>query len=173
MRTRRDFLKCSAASVLASVGARALRAGQKAKPPNILFLLSDDQRPDTIAALGNRVIRTRHLDALCARGTAFTNAHIMGGMNGAICIPSRAMILTGRTLFRCPEQPTDVPVWPATFATAGYRTFQTGKWHNGPASLHHAFQSSRRTFFGGMSDHSKIPLFDMRADAKYPKEEAT
>jgi arylsulfatase A-like enzyme len=165
-------LQLSAVSLLASVGGEAVRAGQEAKRPNILFLLSDDQRPDTIGALGNSIIKTPHLDRLCARGTAFTNAHIMGGMNGAICIPSRAAILTGRTLFRCPEQPVDVPVWPATFARAGYTTFQTGKWHNGPASLHHAFESSRRTFFGGMGDHSKIPLFDMRADRKYPKEEA-
>ena len=170
MTTRRAILQASVAGALASLAHRV--PGQNPKPPNILLLLSDDQRPDTIAALGNPIIQTPNLDNLVARGAAFTNAHIMGGMNGAICIPSRAMILTGRTLFRCPEQPTDVPVWPATFVAAGYNTFQTGKWHNGAPSLHHAFQSSRRTFFGGMSDHSKIPLFDMRPDKRYPKEEA-
>ena len=170
MTTRRAMLRASVGGALASF-APGVR-GQNAKPPNILLLLTDDQRPDTIGALGNPVIQTPNLNALAARGTAFTNAHIMGGMNGAICIPSRAMILTGRSLFRCPERPTDVPVWPAVFANAGYKTFQTGKWHNGPASLHHAFQSSRRTFFGGMGDHFKIPLFDMRADMKYPPAEA-
>jgi len=66
--------------------------------PNVLFLLSDDQRFDTLHALGNADIRTPHLDRLAARGTALTHAHIMGGDNGAICICSRAMLLTGRSL---------------------------------------------------------------------------
>ena len=41
---------------------------------NVLLLVSDDQRPDTIAALGNKIIRTPNLDRLVRRGTAFTRA---------------------------------------------------------------------------------------------------
>ena len=67
--------------------------------PNILLLLSDDQRADTIAALGNPQISTPNLDRLVREGTAFTRAYCMGSMQGAVCVPSRAMLLTGRTLF--------------------------------------------------------------------------
>lgn len=68
--------------------------------PNIVFLFTDDQRFDTIAALGNRQIHTPHMDWLVQRGTAFTHACIPGGTVGAVCMPSRAMLHTGRTLFR-------------------------------------------------------------------------
>ena len=73
-----------------------------AKPtkPNVLFLFSDDQRFDTICALGNDHIRTPQLDRLVQSGTVFTRAYIMGGNSGAVCIPSRAMLMSGRTLFR-------------------------------------------------------------------------
>ena len=53
------------------------------KKPNILFILADDQRFDTIHALGNEEIHTPHLDWLAETGTAFTHAHIPGGTSGA------------------------------------------------------------------------------------------
>ena len=59
--------------------------------PNIVFLLSDDQRPDTIAALGNPIIKTPHLDQLVKAGTSFTRAVCAN----PICTPSRAEILSG------------------------------------------------------------------------------
>ena len=65
--------------------------------PNVLFVFTDDQRFDTIAALGNSEIDTPNLDRLAAEGTTFTHAHIMGGTSGAVCMPSRAMMLSGRT----------------------------------------------------------------------------
>lgn len=49
------------------------------KKPNVLFLLTDDQRYGTIHALGNDEISTPNLDFLVGRGMAFTNAHIPGG----------------------------------------------------------------------------------------------
>jgi arylsulfatase A-like enzyme len=49
--------------------------------PNILLILTDDQRADTIAALGHPDLRTPHLDSLVRRGTVFRNAFIMGGRN--------------------------------------------------------------------------------------------
>jgi len=57
-----------------------------AKLPNVLFLFTDDQRFDTLAALGNADIRTPHLDELVRRGVAFTRAHIMGSYTPAVCI---------------------------------------------------------------------------------------
>ena len=46
-------------------------AQDKAKKPNVLFLFTDDQRADTIAALGNTHIKTPNLDKLVGRGTTF------------------------------------------------------------------------------------------------------
>ena len=71
-----------------------------ATKPNILFIFADDQRADTIAALGNAHIQTPNLDRLVHRGVSFNRAYMMGGMNGATCVPSRAMLLSGRSLFR-------------------------------------------------------------------------
>src|SRR5690349_7035171 len=95
-------------------------AGRGAAPPNVLFLFSDDQRADTIRALGNAVIETPCLDRLVARGAAFTRAYCMGAQQGAVCVPSRAMLLTGRTLFRIKENMDGQPTWPEAFAKAGY-----------------------------------------------------
>lgn len=105
--------------------------------PNVLFLLSDDQRPDTIRALGNKHIQTPHLDDLVRRGTVFTRAV----SPRPLCSPSRAEIMTGcsgsRTgmygnVGRSTQQrlPDDVPSWARTMREAGYHTWYVGKWHN-------------------------------------------
>jgi arylsulfatase A-like enzyme len=70
-----------------------------AERPNVLFLHADDQRPDTIAALGNPAIITPTLDSLARRGTAFRNAYNFGGNSGAVCLPSRNMLLSGKSFF--------------------------------------------------------------------------
>ena len=62
------------------------------KRPNILWLCTDQQRWDTIHALGNPYIDTPNLDKLCSQGVAFTNAYCQN----PICTPSRASFLTGR-----------------------------------------------------------------------------
>jgi arylsulfatase A-like enzyme len=132
-----------------------------ADKPNILFLFNDDQRADTIAALGNPVIRTPNLDRLCHQGLAFTRAYMQGGFNGATCVPSRAMLLSGQSLFHADEKLLRHQTWPAAFGKAGYRTFATGKWHNGAESLPLSFQLARAIFSGGMADPLKAPLSDM------------
>jgi arylsulfatase A-like enzyme len=104
--------------------------------PNVLLILSDDQRWDTIAALGNREIRTPQLDRLVRRGFHFTNAYCMGSMVPAVCLPSRTMLITGRSLWRIPDQPRakvapqGVPLLPALLNDAGYETFHCGKASN-------------------------------------------
>jgi arylsulfatase A-like enzyme len=130
------------------------------RQPNILFLLTDDQRADTIRALGNRHIRTPNLDRLVRQGTAFTQAHILGGTHGAICMPSRAMLLSGRSLFRVREDLRDTPTWPAQLRHAGWKTLLTGKWHNGQPSATAAFAEGRNVFFGGMSDQNRVKVRD-------------
>ena len=88
--------------VIGGFTAFCLQACQPEKQPvrpNILFLLADDQRRGTISALGNDEIITPNLDQLVESGTSFSNAYIMGAMNGAVCAPSRAMLMTGRALF--------------------------------------------------------------------------
>src|SRR5438105_4570772 len=108
-----------------------LHAADAAAKPNVLFLFADDQRADTIAALGNPVIQTPNLDRLVKRGVAFDRAYMQGGLQGATCVPSRAMLLSGRSLFRIDEKLQRDQTWPNAFGKAGYSTFISGKWHNG------------------------------------------
>ena len=139
---------------------------------NILFLFTDDQRFDTIRALGNRQIHTPHLDTLVARGTAFTQATIMGGTSPAVCMPSRAMMLTGRTLFHIQGRGENIPAAhttiPEYFRQQGYQTFGTGKWHNGTESYARSFSSGAEIFFGGMDDHWNVPACNFAEDGIYP-----
>ena len=180
--SRRDFLKlaglgaaCAACPGVASGRSRApdlLRPGNSAAAPipaveshagqklNVLFLFADDQRADTIAALGNPLIQTPQLDRLCRRGVAFRRAYMQGGFNGATCIPSRAMLLSGQPLFHCDERLRN-ETWPAAFGRAGYATFMSGKWHNGKPSLCASFQQARAVFVGGMTNPMHAELNDL------------
>jgi arylsulfatase A-like enzyme len=150
-------------SILATLVVAAPAAAGPAVPgrPNILVMLSDDQRADTIAALGNRHIRTPNLDRLVRRGTAFTRAYCMGSLQGAVCVPSRAMILSGRTLFRVKDELTGQSTWPESFRNAGYTTFLTGKWHNEADSALRLFDQGKAIFLGGMGDPYDLPLEDI------------
>ena len=116
--------------------------------PNILFIISDDQAPDTIAALGNKNIHTPNLDRLVQAGTSFTHCFNQGSWSGAVCVASRTMLITGQSVYRAPknkafldkwahakgvlavEEQSPVMTWPEVFRKAGYQTFLTGKWHN-------------------------------------------
>ena len=138
-------------------------ADAAARRPNVLFLFSDDQRADTIGALGNSNITTPNLDRLVAAGTTLTRAYCMGAQQGAVCVPSRAMLMTGRTLFRIKENLAGQATWPQKFAAAGYRTFITGKWHNQASSLVRVFQSGQSIFLGGMGDPYSLEIQDLDA----------
>ena len=107
--------------------------------PNILFLLADDFTFDAIHALGNDLIETPNLDKLVRDGTHFTNAFNMGGWNGAVCVASRAMIITGKSIWDA-KQISDQwgnkknlkaaeKSWAKLMEKKGYQTFITGKWH--------------------------------------------
>lgn len=145
---------------------------QPAPQPNVLFFFADDQRFDTIEALGNPHIHTPNLDALVERGVAFTHAHVMGGTTGAVCMASRAMLHTGRTLFHLDRKGACIPeghrLMGEVFQDAGYETFGTGKWHNGADSYARSFTNGASIFFGGMQDHWNVPACDFHPDGQYP-----
>ncbi|MBN1582256.1 MAG: sulfatase-like hydrolase/transferase [Anaerolineae bacterium] len=139
--------------------------------PNILFFFTDDQRFDTLGALGNQAISTPTMDSWIHQGTTFTHAHIMGGTSGAVCMPSRAMLMTGRTLFHLEREGQAIPaahvLLGETLRRAGYRTFGTGKWHNGPPSYARSFTDGAEIFFGGMEDHWNVPACDFDPTGRY------
>ena len=106
--------------------------------PNILFLFADDLTHEAIGALGNSVVKTPNLDRLFTSGTAFTHAYNMGGWNGAVCIASRSMIMSGRHIWQAHDfekkwQARDSlalqQTWSKLLEGAGYTTYMTGKWH--------------------------------------------
>jgi len=113
--------------------------------PNVIFLLTDDQRPDAVAALGNPDLITPNLDRLVNSGFVFTNAYNMGSNVPAVCAPSRNMILSGRAYFRwegryAPPEPANLA---DSMNDAGYETYHYGKKGNTAREIHKRFQHSR------------------------------
>jgi arylsulfatase A-like enzyme len=127
---------------------------KKDKAQNILVILSDDQSYNTLSILGNKEIHTPNLDRLAKEGMLFSQAHVMGGHQGAICIPSRVMLLTGRYINRLPGDggtiPDSIISLPEVLRTKGYTTYHTGKWHSDKPAHHRFFSDGGDIFFGGM-----------------------
>lgn len=122
--------------LLAALAASASAAERK---PNLVLLITDDQRWDTLGVvqreLGERArfpwFRTPNMDRLAAEGVRFRNAFV----TSPLCSPSRAVFLTGRYnhLNGVANNRTPFPTNSVTFATllraAGYKTGYVGKWH--------------------------------------------
>ena len=124
--------------LLVVVSSCKVKPKEENKPPNIVFLFADDYTYEAIHALGNSVIETPNLDRLVNQGTTFTHTYNMGGWNGAVCLASRAMINSGRSLWRSRAISEDWRkgdstklnmTWSRLLSTAGYKTYMTGKWH--------------------------------------------
>jgi arylsulfatase A-like enzyme len=148
--------------------AAALMAAER---PNVLFLFADDQRADTIAAHGNPYIKTPNLDKLAAAGYSFRGNYTFGGNSGAVCVPSRAMLMSGKTWFHVDTAALKgARLMPELLGEHGYATFGTGKWHNGQESWLRAFQRGKTVMFGGMSDHTKVPVRDLGPNGKLSPE---
>ncbi len=102
------------------------------KQPNILWFCTDQQRFDTIGALGNPYVSTPTIDRLCAEGTAFTHAYCQA----PICTPSRASFLSGMYPSSIHVNrngndrfPDDVTLVTKMLANAGYNCGNIGKLH--------------------------------------------
>ncbi len=103
------------------------------KPMNVVVMLSDDWRYDTLGAAGNPIVKTPHLDKLAANGVHFTHACV----TTSICGVSRASIMTGQWMsrhgnkgfkgFNTPWSET----YPGILRAQGYHTGHVGKWHCG------------------------------------------
>ncbi|MCH7535888.1 MAG: sulfatase-like hydrolase/transferase, partial [Bacteroidetes bacterium] len=105
------------------------RKGNADNPPNILFILTDDQRWDALGYTGNKVIQTPNLDKLAAQGTYFENAFV----TTAICCVSRASILTGQYARFSGVMDFFTPIqlettYPRYLREGGYYTGFIGKW---------------------------------------------
>lgn len=155
------FVLCIAIAVVAACAAGAAFAQPVSGRPNVLLILSDDHRADTIAAYGNSHIDTPNLDRLATRGFSFRRNYCMGSPHGAVCVPSRAMLLSGRSFLRIPLDLAGVDTLPQHLRAAGYTTFITGKWHNEAPSLLKSFAQGRAIMLDGMSNHEAVPLADI------------
>jgi arylsulfatase A-like enzyme len=134
--------------------------------PNILFVFADDQRADAVGLTQNNYLKTPTIDALAENGVRFDNCYVMGGHHGAICAPSRAMLMSGKSLFNVYDRLDGVLTFPRYLSQQGYRTFGTGKWHNGATSFEATFQEGENVFLGGMSDHFEVPCQTLMSNGK-------
>lgn len=153
----------------AATNMRVGEASPVAVRPNILFLFADDQRTDTISAYGNSAIQTPNLDRLVRSGLSLRNAYCFGSPHGAVCVPSRAMLHSGRSLFHVQNLNLDGHKLLGEYLQeAGYETFATGKWHNERPAFARSFRQGRNVMFGGMSNHAEVPVVQFSAvDGKY------
>ncbi len=138
---RREFLLLAGGSVVAGLSLAGCESGligrgKTQKRPNIIFLLTDDQRWDTMGCAGNQIIQTPNMDAMAAGGVRFTNTFV----TTSICASSRASIFTGQWTcthgikgFATHFTPEALKqTYPMLLRDAGYRTGFIGKYGVGP-----------------------------------------
>jgi arylsulfatase A-like enzyme len=123
----------------------AAHAQEVAKKPNVVFLFADDQRADTIGALGNPHIKTPNLDGIVRSGFVFRNAYCLGANVPAVCTPSRNMLLSGRAFFRWqgPQAQPEMPNFPTSMKAAGYETYHHGKRGNTSPAIQALFDHNK------------------------------
>lgn len=101
--------------------------------PNVLVILTDDQRWDAMSCAGHPLLKTPNLDRLAREGARFENAFV----TTSLCSPSRASMLSGLYAHRhgvlnnFTEYPDALPSYPKALRQAGYTTAYFGKWHMG------------------------------------------
>ncbi|TAN37829.1 MAG: DUF4976 domain-containing protein [Verrucomicrobia bacterium] len=130
---RRGFLKTSGMGALALMLAeRRAPAAPEKRPPNILFMHTDQQHWEAMSAFGCTHLRTPAMDRLAAAGTSFSLAYSAN----PVCCPARACWYTGRASQengvimndRWPIAP-DMPDLGQWFSARGYDAVYAGKWH--------------------------------------------
>ncbi len=128
--SRREFIKTGA---LATFGFNLIGCSKAARKPNLLFLWTDEQRPDTMAVYGNHKIHAPNLNRLAGESVVFEKAYV----TQPVCTPSRSTVMTGLWPHTngCTENniplPNDIPCFPEIFNDPDYRTGYFGKWHLG------------------------------------------
>lgn len=146
-------------SISAPLAQAAKGKNVKKQKPNILILATDDQSYHTLRSWGNTTTVTPNMDDLVKNGTSFTETHVMGALGGAVSMPSRAMLMTGKYLYNLHQDgaviPTEDKTIPEVFKENGYTTFATGKWHSDKASFNRSFTTGANIFFGGMHPYDK------------------
>ena len=121
----RSFLSFLVLLALTSIGF--------SKRPNVVFILTDDQRSDALGCMGHPHLKTPHIDRLAEEGLLFKN-HFC---TTSLCSPSRASILGGLyahshgVVNNFTDYPRDLPTFPRQLQSAGYTTAYIGKWHMG------------------------------------------
>ena len=108
------------------------------RPPNILFIMSDDHAAHAMSCYGSRINVTPNLDRIATEGMRFDNCFC----TNSICTPSRASILTGTynhvngaTTLATPLDGRQ-QTFPKLLQAAGYQTAIIGKWHLGHGGIH-------------------------------------
>lgn len=131
--TRREFLRSTLSGIgLVSLGYVWNSCSTRRKKPNIIFLLTDDQRYDALGCAGNPIIRTPNMDWLARNGMRFEKAFV----TTPICAASRASMFTGLYERRHGYTFTKSPIrqeycdlsYPFLLRNAGYRTGFVGKF---------------------------------------------
>ena len=144
MMKRRDFLQAASAAALSAAGlgctpgsqapTSSLAAGQRR--PNVVFILTDDQRWDCMSCAGHPFLRTPNIDRLAAEGVRFANAFV----TTSLCSPSRASFLSGLyahshgIINNFTDYPATLASFPRRLQGEGYKTAYIGKWHMGEQS---------------------------------------
>lgn len=113
-------------------------AGPPDARPNLLIIMTDQQRFDTLSAAGNTILETPNIDRLATGGVIFENAYTPV----PVCAPARTSILTGQSVDNTgiprnepvykPEEYKGGPSFDMILSEAGYRTAYYGKWHSPP-----------------------------------------
>ena len=110
-----------------------LSANLQAQKPNVLFILCDDLRWDSLGCTGHPHIKTPSIDKLAASGVNFKNTFC----TTSLCSPSRASILSGKyahahtVVNNFTEYPENLKNFPGVLHDSGYQTAYFGKWHMG------------------------------------------
>ena len=117
------------------IAAPGLGRGADAKQPNLLFIMTDQQRFDALSYSGNKNIKTPNMDRIAREGVWFERMY----SSCPVCVPARSVILTGKTIetvkirgnddVKDPNNGANVPTFDNLLAKAGYYTEYHGKWH--------------------------------------------
>lgn len=166
------------------------------KRPNIVITMADDQQAsslfdkkvltptlDTMRVEGTCFTQAHHFGschgAVCAPSRAMLHT-------GKTYFNLPTPLHTNRNFFKTAAERDSVkplsdaewqqnlaaiqalPMLGELLGSSGYQTFATGKWHNGTLSFNKSFQDGANIFFGGMSDHDKVPLYQYDSSGEYP-----